>query len=115
MDCNTVPIFINSRRECRNLSLENDLNNKKLLEKIYIATYKLLGISPQPVAPEVFAEKCGEVILQYAKENVIDPQKIVALVATPQRGKPDVCQILGYTAMSLMSEYGIIGSGMTFS
>jgi hypothetical protein len=96
--------------------LEDELNDKGLLEKLYYATYKLLCISPQPIAPEVFAEKCGEVILQYAKEQKIDPHKIVALMATPQQDELQACRILGYTAISLMSEYEILpGGGLAIS
>ena len=111
MDCNTISQFVDSRRVCRDISLENELNDKKLLEKLYYATYKLLCISPQPIAPEVFAEKCGEVVLQYAKDGKIDARKIVALMATPHQDKLQACRILGYTAICLMQEYGILGGG----
>jgi hypothetical protein len=110
MLCNDLRKFKESRRICRSINLEDELNHVKLLRKIYSDTFSLIGITPQPIAVELMVEKEGEVILRYATEKKIDAQKILALVA--HHDKSEACRILGRTATCLMEDYGIFSGGL---
>lgn len=114
MDCNEIPDFKRSRVLCRGLNLENELNNERLLKGIYFEAFKILGITPQPISPEVFVEKSGEVILRYAEQNKVNARKVVALISS-QNDKTEACKILGRTATCLMEDYGLLLGGLKIS
>lgn len=111
---NDVPEFKDSRRVCRELNLENELNKPELLKRIYLDAYNLMGLSPQPLAPDLLAEKQGEVILRYASECSIDSNKVVTLLSRSQ-SKHEACRILGRTAVCLMEDWEILQGGIKIS
>jgi len=109
--CNDLPEFKESRRICRDINLEDELNDLELLKKIYVDTFGLIGISPQPISADLLVEKEGEIILRYAAEEKINAQKVVTLLSKKYE-RTEMCRILGRTATCLMEEWGLIPSGL---
>jgi hypothetical protein len=110
MRWNDIPQLSQSRAICKGVNLEDALNNFEMLEKIYNDTCKEIGLnSSQTIANDLFINKLGEVILRYAQNGKIDPNKTLALINS-QHGA-DTHFILGCTAVCLMEKYGIIRGG----
>lgn len=106
MQCKELPLFQSSWMICRQLSLEDELNDADVLRSIRKDTFSLLGISPQPLNLDILAEKSGEIIIKYAGLKKIDPAKVTSLIA--QRTEHEACKILGRTAICLMCEYQLM-------
>ena len=107
---NDIPQMSRNLAICRNVNLEDELNNLKKLEKIYNDTLREIGItSSQSIANDLFINKLGEMILRYAQNGKIDPNKTLALITSYHES--GTCFILGCTAICLMERYGIITGG----
>jgi len=106
MQCKELPVFQSSWQICRELSLEDELNDADILRSIRKDTFSLIGISPQPLSLDILAEKSGEIIIRYAGSRKIDSAKVMTLIA--QHTELEACKILGRTAICLMCEYQLM-------
>lgn len=107
---NDIPRIICSRSICREMNIEHELNNVELLKKLFLDIEKESGISPpQTISVDLISYKGGIVIHTYAERGDIDSTKVLSLIK--QNGLEKTYEILGYTAISLMEDYGIIRGG----
>jgi len=103
-----------SRKICRDLNLESELNDTEMLKNIYLTTVGMIGLTQsQPISCDMFFEKMGEIILELAENGKISSTKTLALVN--QYSERETRLILGRTAVCLLERYGFILGGPKIS